>query len=84
MEQTLSGIDSTGQTGEQGAQNDGNGQNGSGNGQNGAGTATEMEKAMDRATVQDTVRPEAKREEFARLHKFCTNYLSDLLVDFGL
>lgn len=48
------------------------------------GTATEMEKAMDRATVQDTVRPEAKREEFARLHKFCTNYLSDLLVDFGL
>lgn len=48
------------------------------------GTATEMEKAMDRATVQDTVRPEAKREEFARLHKFCTNYLSDLLVDFVL
>lgn len=48
------------------------------------GTATEMEKAMDRATVQDTVRPAAEREDFARLHKFCTNYLSDLLVDFAL
>lgn len=48
------------------------------------GTAAETEKAMDRATVQDTVRPEAEREDFARLHKFCTNYLSDLLVDFVL
>ena len=47
-------------------------------------TAMEAEKAMGRATVQDTVRPEAKREDFARLHKFCANYLSDLLVDFVL
>ena len=47
-------------------------------------TAMEVEKAMDRATVQDTVRPAAEREDFARLHKFCTNYLSDLLVDFAL
>lgn len=48
------------------------------------GTATETEKAMGRATVQDAVRLEAKRKDFARLHKFCTNYLSDLLVDFAL
>ncbi len=47
-------------------------------------TAMEVEKAMGRATVQDTVRPAAEREDFARLHKFCTNYLSDLLVDFAL
>ena len=48
------------------------------------GTATETEKAMGRATVQDTVRSAAEREDFARLHKFCANYLSDLLVDFVL